>query len=143
QAEDGIRDGHVTGVQTCALPISWWTPRRGGVQPPPASHASWTAVSWSTTSNCSRCEVPGSQPRPVLLLLGLLAGVPAPGRAAVQVGPRPTLVLTLVAGVADGAGLWTVPRQPFCPVYSSGSCASTARPTRIRSSSTTRHSGSP
>src|SRR6266508_5157785 len=25
QAEDGIRDGHVTGVQTCALPIS--TPR--------------------------------------------------------------------------------------------------------------------
>src|SRR5439155_6814968 len=26
QAEDGIRDGHVTGVQTCALPIS---PHRG------------------------------------------------------------------------------------------------------------------
>src|SRR5207253_6243533 len=27
QAEDGIRDGHVTGVQTCALPISLtcWT----------------------------------------------------------------------------------------------------------------------
>src|SRR5437660_10765269 len=27
QAEDGIRDGHVTGVQTCALPISGppWT----------------------------------------------------------------------------------------------------------------------
>src|SRR6266508_5071235 len=25
QAEDGIRDGHVTGVQTCALPI--WRPR--------------------------------------------------------------------------------------------------------------------
>src|SRR5207253_5244958 len=28
QAEDGIRDGHVTGVQTCALPIfgrSAWT----------------------------------------------------------------------------------------------------------------------
>src|SRR5207253_4705264 len=23
-AEDGIRDGHVTGVQTCALPISPW-----------------------------------------------------------------------------------------------------------------------
>src|SRR5690625_4846562 len=27
QAEDGIRDGHVTGVQTCALPIS---PAPGG-----------------------------------------------------------------------------------------------------------------
>src|SRR5690625_3535535 len=25
QAEDGIRDGHVTGVQTCALPISFHT----------------------------------------------------------------------------------------------------------------------
>src|SRR5258706_5980289 len=24
QAEDGIRDWSVTGVQTCALPISWW-----------------------------------------------------------------------------------------------------------------------
>src|SRR5690606_40017322 len=24
QAEDGIRDFHVTGVQTCALPISSW-----------------------------------------------------------------------------------------------------------------------
>src|SRR6266511_5951710 len=29
QAEDGIRDFHVTGVQTCALPISP-TPARGG-----------------------------------------------------------------------------------------------------------------
>src|SRR5207302_4080555 len=26
QAEDGIRDFHVTGVQTCALPISYRTP---------------------------------------------------------------------------------------------------------------------
>src|SRR6266702_8626742 len=26
QAEDGIRDGHVTGVQTCALPISCGKP---------------------------------------------------------------------------------------------------------------------
>src|SRR5207253_8042215 len=28
QAEDGIRDGHVTGVQTCALPI--WHLRQAG-----------------------------------------------------------------------------------------------------------------
>src|SRR5258708_1016905 len=26
QAEDGIRDDLVTGVQTCALPISWFLP---------------------------------------------------------------------------------------------------------------------
>src|SRR5215510_316741 len=30
QAEDGIRDGHVTGVQTCALPI--WILPPGSVQ---------------------------------------------------------------------------------------------------------------
>src|SRR5207253_4719134 len=41
QAEDGIRDGHVTGVQTCALPISPQPtiPTRAGVftRPPRAS----------------------------------------------------------------------------------------------------------
>src|SRR5207253_8578314 len=31
QAEDGIRDGHVTGVQTCALPI--WRAQRAGNPP--------------------------------------------------------------------------------------------------------------
>src|SRR5437870_7164486 len=31
QAEDGIRDGHVTGVQTCALPISGQLPAWQGV----------------------------------------------------------------------------------------------------------------
>src|SRR5690625_7649934 len=36
QAEDGIRDGHVTGVQTCALPISRWARLRSqtGIQSP-------------------------------------------------------------------------------------------------------------
>src|SRR6266702_7273261 len=38
QAEDGIRDGHVTGVQTCALPISATCRllRRGRATPPRA-----------------------------------------------------------------------------------------------------------
>src|SRR5439155_2130171 len=40
QAEDGIRDGHVTGVQTCALPISRATLLSGGgdgaTLPPPS-----------------------------------------------------------------------------------------------------------
>src|SRR5690625_298480 len=34
QAEDGIRDGHVTGVQTCALPIygfTGWVRRAGSI----------------------------------------------------------------------------------------------------------------
>src|SRR5690625_4121522 len=33
QAEDGIRGGHVTGVQTCALPISFLTYALGHDQP--------------------------------------------------------------------------------------------------------------
>src|SRR5437660_9029772 len=40
QAEDGIRDGHVTGVQTCALPIfeaaAAEPPQRHPLQRPPA-----------------------------------------------------------------------------------------------------------
>src|SRR5258706_9680340 len=35
QAEDGIRDWSVTGVQTCALPICWV---RDGVEPPPSAY---------------------------------------------------------------------------------------------------------
>src|SRR5207253_6569359 len=34
QAEDGIRDGHVTGVQTCALPISARPGARGEIAAP-------------------------------------------------------------------------------------------------------------
>src|SRR5438876_676403 len=33
QAEDGIRDGRVTGVQTCALPISLAPVRHDAIQP--------------------------------------------------------------------------------------------------------------
>src|SRR5690606_9652654 len=32
QAEDGIRGFHVTGVQTCALPISWLTRNTDGAE---------------------------------------------------------------------------------------------------------------
>src|SRR5207302_6447206 len=45
QAEDGIRDFHVTGVQTCALPI--WAeapaPREGGLSGAGARHLQVTA----------------------------------------------------------------------------------------------------
>src|SRR5215204_6406605 len=37
QAEDGIRDHCVTGVQTCALPISPWSPGAAGRGPGPCS----------------------------------------------------------------------------------------------------------
>src|SRR5437870_7632716 len=48
QAEDGIRDGHVTGVQTCALPIS--PTRPSGSRPTLESNGAYmvmTALAWS------------------------------------------------------------------------------------------------
>src|SRR5256885_7260856 len=43
QAEDGIRDYKVTGVQTCALPIwgAWWRPRRIRIVSTPTVTCSW------------------------------------------------------------------------------------------------------
>src|SRR5207253_7504069 len=46
QAEDGIRDGHVTGVQTCALPISG-----GATGNPPFSNLDPTNANPITTTN--------------------------------------------------------------------------------------------
>src|SRR5437870_13091814 len=52
QAEDGIRDGHVTGVQTCALPIYARLPSESRRK----SSITWVspsalyAESWSTTA---------------------------------------------------------------------------------------------
>src|SRR5207253_6520012 len=43
QAEDGIRDGHVTGVQTCALPISI-TSTPAAAQLPPAPTSSFPMI---------------------------------------------------------------------------------------------------
>src|SRR2546422_10518431 len=37
QAEDGIRDVAVTGVQTCALPLTTWSHARRPVRPPNAA----------------------------------------------------------------------------------------------------------
>src|SRR5690606_40692886 len=42
QAEDGIRDFHVTGVQTCALPI--WSPKWYRNEPPPVLSSSGQPV---------------------------------------------------------------------------------------------------
>src|SRR5437660_9264328 len=45
QAEDGIRDGHVTGVQTCALPIS----RSATSFAAGSSSSTGTSTRWSRT----------------------------------------------------------------------------------------------
>src|SRR5690606_41009563 len=48
QAEDGIRDFHVTGVQTCALPIL--RPRTPGTRTAPAAGPNAPSASVGTTS---------------------------------------------------------------------------------------------
>src|SRR5690606_40729478 len=66
QAEDGIRDFHVTGVQTCALPISWINP--GHSHPPRAAPA-------IPADNGSAAGFPGPDNAPQTLLQA--AGFPA------------------------------------------------------------------
>src|SRR5690606_40578437 len=56
QAEDGIRDFHVTGVQTCALPIS------SPPGPPPfINQPEWDRVTEHLTKETGRAS-PGSPP---------------------------------------------------------------------------------
>src|SRR5437660_1767803 len=70
QAEDGIRDGHVTGVQTCALPISYTIvisntgtgPSAGAVtvtdnMPVGLLLVSMAGAGWSCSSNRDRKSV--------------------------------------------------------------------------------------
>src|SRR6266508_6738060 len=46
QAEDGIRDGHVTGVQTCALPICRATRPSGACAAPSRRGRDVPAAEW-------------------------------------------------------------------------------------------------
>src|SRR5690606_40377749 len=65
QAEDGIRDFHVTGVQTCALPISLiWCARCWKGSPSPCANA-WTRCrSWPARCRwCAPAAGPASPPR--------------------------------------------------------------------------------
>src|SRR4029077_21298086 len=41
QAEDGVRDSSVTGVQTCALPICSGKPRKTRPRTPVSAEAAW------------------------------------------------------------------------------------------------------
>src|SRR5687767_15585941 len=70
QAEDGIRDKLVTGVQTCALPISSYQPEPGpkvistrrfcGSRTPSA-----VSTSGRLSPNASEVITPSGMPRPV------------------------------------------------------------------------------
>src|SRR5439155_14250580 len=60
QAEDGIRDGHVTGVQTCALPISSTVVTRRPPHSTPSTRHDSTG--WSSSRTAHAPHSPSSQP---------------------------------------------------------------------------------
>src|SRR5690606_40859590 len=71
QAEDGIRDFHVTGVQTCALPISGWR-WPGPWWKPTAADWSWArrarrssryTCRWPGPMTCWACRGGANRPR--------------------------------------------------------------------------------
>src|SRR5476649_2961936 len=53
QAEDGIRDHGVTGVQTCALPISMARVRRPSTPSRPVSATTWLSAARASSSSRS------------------------------------------------------------------------------------------
>src|SRR5437868_12947166 len=86
QAEDGIRDRNVTGVQTCALPISTQTPPPTPQRAVPAGHRPGVAVP----------TLPPAPPAPPLPhSAGPRRGAPAssaratPARDATALAPTP------------------------------------------------------
>src|SRR5262249_56394212 len=66
QAEDGIRDWSVTGVQTCALPISRAQPSWRRARPSPAGRggAARTSAAWPRCPR-DRARAPRSEERRV------------------------------------------------------------------------------
>src|SRR5690606_39571239 len=63
QAEDGIRDFHVTGVQTCALPIynaSWSV--SGFLPTTTHRRARWLSAGWTAAVNASTAWARASAP---------------------------------------------------------------------------------
>src|SRR5437773_8037064 len=57
QAEDGIRDRDVTGVQTCALPISGWRVFGTGTRP----RACWHEILCRKSQGIGGCDWAGSK----------------------------------------------------------------------------------
>src|SRR5437867_6925918 len=123
-AEDGIRDRTVTGVQTCALPISWRA-GRGRQSPPPF------ALSFLRTSSCDLvnrlhpCDdcrhgatrnrrAPGSLgPRRVPREFEARHGFPGTRRASGGLGgPTNSRRVTGFPGRAERRGVWGALSRP-------------------------------
>src|SRR5690606_40625607 len=102
-AEDGIRDFHVTGVQTCALPISSCAEEQATTSSPAA--AQWRARSWPS---CPAAPVIRTRTS-----AALLEGAPPPLVVAVPGdGGLEGLVEGVLLGPAERGDLRDVDRVP-------------------------------
>src|SRR5690606_28624871 len=118
QAEDGIRAFHVTGVQTCALPIMVLT--TPGISPPAASRkmtskpgSSSISLNWSRGTVWMFCGLPGPKPRSGSTSKLRLSPALRPNRLASKPGsrlPSPTLK---VAGALPTVESTTSPLGSF------------------------------
>src|SRR5690625_2819419 len=107
QAEDGIRDGHVTGVQTCALPISPVPPVPE--QPPPPPPAPPVPARPPPQSHLAvPAPPPPPPPEP------LVPRSPSPPFIAVKFTPEKEPA-RLVGAVALGPGSPLLPSPPLPP----------------------------
>src|SRR3989442_7583106 len=95
QAEDGIRDADVTGVQTCALPISSaLSPQR--------------PIPWKPPSELRRHHhSPQARPEPRIIQIGRLVGQ-TPRRSAYRSEVRVSLLKTLRCSRTS----------PYCSIWS-------------------------
>src|SRR6266481_8260585 len=139
QAEDGIRDGTVTGVQTCALPISCWT-----IQQAPFSATPSSAGRTQKSTSCRSCgsdtdarstlafATPGTSE--TTLRAAAYSGI---ARSASSSGPststqRPPTSTTLFANRSRRSGYCTALRRARS---GSGAGAGTASRSALRISS--------
>src|SRR5690625_987597 len=105
QAEDGIRDGHVTGVQTCALPILTNSHyRSAGSTQPPSGTPPFRSLIWPGT-HAERSD-PQEAPEPSRSVIGIspvVIGKHLPIPPVTENGPS---LLPNIIGRADpGRGL--------------------------------------
>src|SRR5690606_41033786 len=78
QAEDGIRDFHVTGVQTCALPICGPCDPGRRIHPPSPAYGSAASVA-PGRSPANNADAPAGSTTPAPTVAGrTVAGGPAP-----------------------------------------------------------------
>src|SRR5256885_11315567 len=99
QAEDGIRDYKVTGVQTCALPISWLADRWGARGLMAGSMLAFALAAWACGEAGSFGQLVGWR-----FIQGMAGGLVIPVGQALAFnrfqGPERARVSTLVMAVA-------------------------------------------